>query len=442
MPTLTFYDQTFTCARAMKGADFVRLLDENGNIVFFADGITDFSSYVLDGGSWETPLAVKGAKVTADATLDAGVLKLTPVTNVKMETGLQITFIAPCDCTEVKSLSINGTAYYVFDTNGKPVEQFGGFWTEGTTVTLTLNCESKHAYMPSPVPDPTYNQTEILTEEVKTQFGFGSDAIPNDVFSYLARFNLHCWSKKSSKEQWVMKMANGTTSVTLADVRDDTDWRTFYYGDSVIMDTSGKLSLTNEKTGKARYYGSYDAEPADIKGKYITLDHSTFFYVTSGYVYGTYRDVSRGTRYYTIKVPARVVYAEKQSLGSEEQVSSVDRNLYPDNADDGNFHYTYLGVPLLNALSSLRCKMGVYTGSGVWGASDPNKLTLDFIPRIVIVVKSGSSKIAGSGTGFVYIGQPGDLNFTVDGTTLSWYADNAANQYNTSGVTYYYVALG
>ena len=441
MPTLTFYDQTFTCARAMKGADFVRLLDENGNIVFFADGITDFSSYVLDGGTWEIPLAVKGAKVTADATLDAGVLKLVPVTNAKIETGLQITFVAPCDCTEVTSLSINGTAYYVFDTNGKPVEQFGGFWTEGTTVTLTLNCESKHAYMPSPVPDPTYNQTEILTEEVKTQFGFGADAIPNDVFAYLARFNLHCWSKKSSKKQWVMKMANGTARVRILDAKDSTTWRYFYYGDSVTMDASGNLSLVNEQQGRVRYYGSYDIEPNPV-GKYITLDHETIFHVT-GYVTGKYKDINRDYKNYTVDVQGHVVYSEELDLGTEEQVSSVDRNLYPDNADEGNFHYTYLGVPLLNALSSLRCKMGVYTGSGVWGVSDPNKLTFDFIPRIVFVVKASKAGPDGaSGSGFIYIGQPGGVNFTVDGTTLSWYASDANAQYNASGVTYYYVALG
>jgi hypothetical protein len=239
-----------------------------------------------------------------------------------------------------------------------------------------------------------------------------------------------------------MKTANGTTLVTLADVLDDTDWKTFYYGDSVSMNTSGKLSLTNEKSGKARYYGSYDVEPAELKGKYITLDHSAFYYVTGEYVFGTYRDVARGNRRYTIKVPTHIVYAEKQVSGTSDQVSSANRNAYPDNATEGNFRYTYLGVPLMNALGSLRYKMGSYTGTGTYGSSDKKTLSLDFIPRIVIVVKSGSSKIGGSGTGFIYIGQPGDLNFSVSGTTLSWYGSSADEQYNTSGVTYYYVALG
>lgn len=442
MPTLTFNTQEFTCARAMKGADFIRLLDNTGNTVFFADGITDFNPYVLTNGAWETPLAPIGAKVSADAKVANGVLTLTPVTQVKIETGLQITFVAPCDCSEVTSLSIGGVTYYIVDTNEKPIGYMGVFWLAGTTVTLTLDCENKKAYMPSPVPDPTYNQTEILTEEVKAQFGFGADAIPNDVFAYLAKFNLHCWSKESSKEQWVMKTANGTTLVTLADVLDDTDWKTFYYGDSVSMNTSGKLSLTNEKSGKARYYGSYDVEPADIKGKYITLDHSTFYFVTGDYVFGTYRNVSAGHRRYTIKVPTHIVYAEKQVSGTSDQISSADRNAYPDNATEGNFRYTYLGVPLLNALGSLRYKMGSYVGTGTYGSSDRNTISLDFIPRIVIVVKSGSSKIGGSGTGFIYIGQPGDLSFSVNGTSLSWYASSANEQYNTSGVTYYYVALG
>lgn len=442
MPTLTFNTQEFSCARAMKGADFIRLLDNAGNTVFFADGITDFTPYVLTNGAWETPLAPIGAKVTADASQSGGVLTLTPTTYAKIETGLQITFVAPCDCSEVTSLSVGGVTYYIVDTNEKPIGYTGSFWTAGTVVTLTLDCENKKAYMPAPVPDPTYNQTEILTEEVKAQFGFGADALPNDVFSYLAKFNLHCWTKESSKEQWVMKTAEETTVARIADVRDDTDWETFYYGDSVTMNASGKLSLVNEKTGKVRYIGIYEYEPSTIKGKYITLDHSVFYYVSEGYILGTYFDNNRHVRHYTFDAHARVVYSEKQTSGVGEHVSSANRSAYPDNADQGTFHYTYLGVPLLNALSSLRYKLGSYVGTGTSGSSNPKKLTLDFIPRILIVIRGDKSGLNSTNSGFIYIGQPGDLNITVNGTTASWYASSAEAQYNASGVTYYYAALG
>lgn len=441
MPTLTFNTQEFSCARAMKGADFIRLLDNAGNTVFFADGITDFTPYVLTNGAWETPLAPIGAKVTADASQSGGVLTLTPTTYAKIETGLQITFVAPCDCSEVTSLSVGGVTYYIVDTNEKPIGYMGSFWTAGTAVTLTLDCENKKAYMPAPVPDPTYNQTEILTEEVKAQFGFGADALPNDVFSYLAKFNLHCWTKESSKEQWVMKTAEETTLVTLADVGDSTTWRTFYYGDSVTMDASGKLSLVNEAEGKARHYGMYEVNP-NPNGKYITLDHNAFFYVTGNCIYDTFYDAVKSRRHYTIKAPARVVYSEKQTSGVGEHVSSANRSAYPDNADQGTFHYTYLGVPLLNALSSLRYKLGSYVGTGTSGSSNPKKLTLDFVPRIVIVVRGDKAEFNTTDSGFIYIGQPGNLNFAVNGTTLSWYASDADSQYNASGVTYYYVALG
>ena len=53
MPTLTLYGEAYGCARAQKGADFVRLLDENNDILFFADGITDFTPYVLTDSEWE-----------------------------------------------------------------------------------------------------------------------------------------------------------------------------------------------------------------------------------------------------------------------------------------------------------------------------------------------------------------------------------------------------
>lgn len=439
MPTLTFNDRTYSCARAMKGADFIRLLNDKGDVVFFADGITDFTPYALTG-TWETAQAAQA--VAANAALVSGVLVLTPLASAKIETGVQITFVAPCDSAEIRTVSIGGVNYAVVDANEKSVSSPGSFWVNGSTVTLTLNCENKKAYMPSPVPDPTYNKTEILTDETKTQFGFGATAVPNDVFAYLAKYNMHCWSKKSNAVQYVLKEADDTALTIIADVLDSTTWRTFYYGDSVAMDSSGKLSLVNEATGRCRYYGMYETEPSNITGKYISLDKTTFFRVVDGYVRETYRNVSAGQRRYTIGVRTHVVYSERQTAGTTDYVSSTNRNAYPDNADSSGFRYNYMGVPLMNALGSMRYEMGSYVGTGSYGSANPKKLTLSFTPKVVIVIGGNDARLGNSGYGFIYIGQPGDLNFTVSGNSLSWYATNAETQYNTSGQTFYYFALG
>ena len=49
---MTVYGQKLPCARAEKGADFVRAYDEGGVCIFEATNIKNFEGYTLDGGEW------------------------------------------------------------------------------------------------------------------------------------------------------------------------------------------------------------------------------------------------------------------------------------------------------------------------------------------------------------------------------------------------------
>ena len=49
---MTVYGQEIPCARAEKGADYVRAFDENGVCVFEATNVKSFEGYALDGGEW------------------------------------------------------------------------------------------------------------------------------------------------------------------------------------------------------------------------------------------------------------------------------------------------------------------------------------------------------------------------------------------------------
>ena len=49
---MTVYGQEIPCARAEKGADFVRAYDEGGACVFEATKVKSFEGYTLDGGEW------------------------------------------------------------------------------------------------------------------------------------------------------------------------------------------------------------------------------------------------------------------------------------------------------------------------------------------------------------------------------------------------------
>lgn len=90
---------------------------------------------------------------------------------------------------------------------------------------------------------------------------------------------------------------------------------------------------------------------------------------------------------------------------------------------------------------------GAYTGSGTYGSRNPNSLTLEFEPKMVIVQGTSGRMavmIKPSGVG-ISIGASDSttLNVTWDGESVSWYNGvNAANQMNTNNETYSYTAFG
>lgn len=55
MITVTFNGESYECAVALKGADFIHLLDANDEKVAFFDGVSNFSGFSISGGSWTTP---------------------------------------------------------------------------------------------------------------------------------------------------------------------------------------------------------------------------------------------------------------------------------------------------------------------------------------------------------------------------------------------------
>lgn len=55
MPTLVYKEKSFDCATAIKGNDYIRLLDTNDCLVASFDGISDFSAFTLSGGEYTEP---------------------------------------------------------------------------------------------------------------------------------------------------------------------------------------------------------------------------------------------------------------------------------------------------------------------------------------------------------------------------------------------------
>lgn len=55
MATVTYNGASYACDKALKGTDFIHLLDANGNLTHAFDGVADFTKFTISGGSWTTP---------------------------------------------------------------------------------------------------------------------------------------------------------------------------------------------------------------------------------------------------------------------------------------------------------------------------------------------------------------------------------------------------
>lgn len=63
MITVTFCNESYQCAVALKGSDYVKLLDENSNVVASFLGVSNFSGFAIAGGGWTTPKASTACNV-------------------------------------------------------------------------------------------------------------------------------------------------------------------------------------------------------------------------------------------------------------------------------------------------------------------------------------------------------------------------------------------
>ena len=59
MPTLKYLGDSYSCATAIKGTDYIHLLDETGMMVAAFDEIADFSGFTLENGSYTDPTAAQ-----------------------------------------------------------------------------------------------------------------------------------------------------------------------------------------------------------------------------------------------------------------------------------------------------------------------------------------------------------------------------------------------
>ena len=97
-----------------------------------------------------------------------------------------------------------------------------------------------------------------------------------------------------------------------------------------------------------------------------------------------------------------------------------------------------------------RIATGSYVGTGGYGESNPNSLSFNMNPLIVVIASRSASEagllVAPVTGALFYSGYTRSLEVTWSGKTVSWYTSTTTNaalaQLNSSNTTYYWVALG
>lgn len=85
MATVTYLNENHSCSVALKGADYIHLLDESGYLLAAFDGITDFSGFAISGGSWTVPASDDDchiAVIREDGTIGKGSHKCSDVGSI------------------------------------------------------------------------------------------------------------------------------------------------------------------------------------------------------------------------------------------------------------------------------------------------------------------------------------------------------------------------
>ena len=274
------------------------------------------------------------------------------------------------------------------------------------------------------------------------------------------------------------------------------------YAKSISIDSSGGISLVSPTTLNCSHYESgvetFCSTLASLAPVYISAlgdeDSPTIYFIPTGATYttsswgsdepytiaGRYNG-STGVKYVTLasgaaeSIRASVVTSQVVNVpaGETTYVHSYDRNAYPDSGTVAGLTYQFLGIPFDNAVEATKIATGSYVGTGVYGASNPNSLTFDFQPKVMLIpyyMENNASYLGYHSlaaethiwilnledltteyenyNGFGVQGSSSTSGIpkgkkSQDGKTIYWYSGwNAQNQFNSSGYTYHYIALG
>ena len=202
-----------------------------------------------------------------------------------------------------------------------------------------------------------YTQQQILADSTKTLFGLGTDAVPNQVLTFLGQFNLYQWKRRK-----VTKKLVKTTVSQVDSVHYNTAFYVFYsniapYITNDFSDSSVKWGSSPAHFGGGRAQNTTNQMTNTLKNCCWTSTHGNTSALASPKFYSgssarfsstTSNDLTTVTGTDTVQLSCQITYSDWEIL------KSTNRNEYQDSGlsnpvaiNDGYecYEYVYLGNP-------------------------------------------------------------------------------------------------
>lgn len=215
-----------------------------------------------------------------------------------------------------------------------------------------------------------------------------------------------------------------------------------YYkaGTGVTVSENGALTLTGATSVKIQSseWSTIAAQLELLRGKYCSIIN----YEGGAPVFANF-DV--------FYIPEDVVFTIPTKSNQVQASVSKYQPVTGHAAIPANTTITYLG----QLGGGARIEVGTYVGTGTYGYDNPNTLTFEFEPKLIVITETGygvnplesqwnGSVILVQGSYSMNVGTSKSCEFNVVGKNATWYTKGnySGAQLNESGITYNYIAIG
>lgn len=291
-----------------------------------------------------------------------------------------------------------------------------------------------------------YTKEEVLSESTKTLLELPESYTPNDLLNSLG---LYRWKRRTYTEGYISEL--NAQDVNVIDKGEYSDTVTVYFGSEYSLDSeTGLFTLTGETGSVSVSYSTYE-NLSNVVGGYMSFSAletpSDTIYDCRTATYEQWTE-SWAKKYYYVGLKGTYVMTSKYAyaVGAWELLTSLERSAYPDCGIVDGYQYLYCGVAFDKTDEAPRLLVGSYEGTGVYGTSNPNTLTFESRPLVVLVLGTSVAVFDGMADSRAYnVFTASGLAqgvATWSGAALSFYSETSAEQQlNTASELYNYIAI-